>query len=160
MNASWYRWKPGVAMLLGLLSLCWLALGPLAAEEAESRQFLQLTPWLLKMLRVKTKFRKAMPVRTTSQKAGTEGAPAVAEQQALDAYAQERSCCLQGREAAGRLHYDQGMAAAAEGRLPKAIKELRLAVDYEPGNELLRPQAASGPGLCRCQRQPLRNQHW
>ena len=115
MNASWYRLKPG-SMLLGVALSMLAGVGPLAAEEAEAEA--------------------PQPV-VEGEEAAKEGeeSQAAGAQQALDAYAQERQLLLQGREAAGRFHYDQGMAALQSGDTPKALKELRLAVDYEPGNE-------------------------
>lgn len=59
-------------------------------------------------------------------------------EQALDAYAQESELLLNGKGAAAEFHFNQGVGYLTRGNLIKAVEELRLAVDYEPDNELYR----------------------
>ena len=51
-------------------------------------------------------------------------------------------CLKQGREAAARYHYDQGMAAYRANDLVQAIHHLELAADYQPANEEYRERLA------------------
>ncbi len=57
------------------------------------------------------------------------------EQQRLEAWSHEKELLKAGREAAAQFHYDQGKRALAAGRMPEAIRQLTIAVDYFPANE-------------------------
>ncbi len=86
----------------------------------------------------------------------TNGDPAAAA--ALDQYAAERDAHLAGAGKAAEFHYVRGMRAKEENRLPDAVRDLTLAVDYAPANEEYAAQLRAVRALAGLERDPRSQQ--
>jgi general secretion pathway protein D len=64
--------------------------------------------------------------------AWSEDKPNPGAEQALKEYAETGGAERQGAAAAASYYYDRGMKAMAEGRMDDAIRELTIAVDWQP----------------------------
>ncbi len=93
---------------------------------------------------------EAPPVPAT---AGDPGAAA-----ALDKYATERDAHLAGPAQAAEYHFVRGMRAKEENRLPDAVRDLTLAVDYAPGNADYQTQLRAVRALAGLERDPRSQQ--
>jgi tetratricopeptide (TPR) repeat protein len=71
---------------------------------------------------------------------------------ALDAFANERDAHQAGTDKAGEYHFVLGMRAKEENRLPDAVRELTLAVDYAPANADYAAQLRAVRGLAGLER--------
>lgn len=71
---------------------------------------------------------------------------------ALDSYANERDAHQAGPAKAAEYHFVLGMRAKEENRLPDAVRELTLAVDYAPDNQAYAAQLRSVRGLAGLER--------
>ena len=79
-------------------------------------------------------------------------APATAADAALKQYADTGGAERQGAAAAADYYYDRGMKAMEQGRLDDAIRDLTVAVDWQPQNEKYRKaleQAQAVAGVSR-----------
>jgi hypothetical protein len=74
--------------------------------------------------------------------------------QALSEYAQTGGAERQGAAAAANYYYDRGVKAMGDGRMDDAIRDLTLAVDWQPQmadyRKALRLSLASAVMLARC----------
>lgn len=80
------------------------------------------------------------------------GATVARAQESLEEWAREKELLREGRQAAAQYHYDQGMRLLEAGNMPRAIRELTIAVDYFPDNEQYRQaldRAAAIAGMSR-----------
>jgi len=85
----------------------------------------------------------------------TGGAAAAA---ALDKYADERAAHQAGANQAAEFHYVRGMRAKEENRLPDAVRDLTLALDYAPSNEEYAAQLRAVRALAGLERDPRSQQ--
>lgn len=81
-------------------------------------------------------------------------APAGDAAAALDQYATERAAHLAGANASAEYHYVRGMRAKEENRLPDAVRNLTLAVDYAPTNAEYAAQLRAVRALAGIERDP------
>ena len=84
--------------------------------------------------------------------------PGAAAAAALDKYASEREAHLAGANQAAEYHFVRGMRAKEENRLPDAVRELTLAVDYAPANEEYAAQLRAVRALAGLERDPRSQQ--
>ncbi len=77
---------------------------------------------------------------------------------ALDQYAAERAAHQAGAVKAAEYHYVRGMRAKEENRLPDAVREMTLAVDYTPANEEYVAQLRAVRALAGLERDPRSQQ--
>lgn len=86
----------------------------------------------------------------------TTGDPAAAA--ALEQYTAERAAHQAGANKAAEFHYVRGMRAKEENRLPDAVRDLTLAVDYAPANEEYAAQLRAVRALAGLERDPRSQQ--
>jgi len=77
---------------------------------------------------------------------------------ALEQYAAERDAHLAGANKAAEFHYVRAMRAKEENRLPDAVRDLTLAVDYAPANEEYAAQLRAVRALAGLERDPRSQQ--
>ncbi len=77
---------------------------------------------------------------------------------ALDKYATERDAHQAGPNQAAEYHFVRGMRAREENRLPDAVRDLTLAVDYAPANAEYQAQLRAVRALAGLERDPRSQQ--
>ena len=80
--------------------------------------------------------------------------PATAADQALKEYAETGGAERQGAAAAANYYYDQGMKAMAEGRMDDAIRNLTIAVDWQPNEPNYRKALDQAQAIAGVSRDP------
>jgi type II secretory pathway component GspD/PulD (secretin) len=81
-------------------------------------------------------------------------APAGDAQSTLQTYASERDAHQAGAVQAAAWHFARGMRAKEENRLADAVKDLALAVDYQPDNAEYKKQLSAVRALAGLERDP------
>ena len=80
--------------------------------------------------------------------------PTTAADQALKEYAETGGAERQGAAAAANYYYDQGMKAMAEGRMDDAIRNLTIAVDWQPNETNYRKALDQAQAIAGVSRDP------
>ncbi len=86
--------------------------------------------------------------------AWTEDKPAAPADQALKEYADSGGAERQGAAAAANYYYDRGMKAMSEGRMDDAIRDLTIAVDWQPHDAKYRTALDQAQAIAGVSRDP------
>src|SRR5688572_18567331 len=86
--------------------------------------------------------------------AWSEDKPNPAADQALKAYADAGGAQPQGAAAAANYYYDRGMKAMSEGRMDDALRDLTIAVDWQPQEAKYRTALSQAQAIAGVSRDP------